>query len=238
MPRLRHMNPEKFRFSEQQLQKLRGTHRRLRRLNRTVLMHLRQIRPHFRDQQYRDAGRLLGLEASQINSLLRFCQQIIESDSRQPPEPILLTVSYVCPTCVKNEPLEDPESQSANLNGALEADPAWQAEIDWALEVVCRTEERVFARCLSRGTFPEGFLSALNRLRNALLQQKSHLLQTTPEQQMPLVELRHVTTCTCGDNAAESGENQDLNLVSQKTDVANALGVHNPKFGAGVSREE
>jgi hypothetical protein len=64
------MNPEKFRFSEQQLQKLRGTHRRLRRLNRTVLMHLRQIWPHFRDQQYRDAGRLLGLEASQINSLL------------------------------------------------------------------------------------------------------------------------------------------------------------------------
>jgi len=40
------MNPEKFRFSEQQLQKLRGTHRRLRRLNRTVLMHLRQIWPH------------------------------------------------------------------------------------------------------------------------------------------------------------------------------------------------
>ena len=153
MPRLRHMNPEKFRFSEQQLQKLRGTHRRLRRLNRTVLRHLRQIWPHFRDQQYRDAGRLLGLEASRINSLLRLCQQIIESDSRQP-EAIILTVSYVCPTCVKNEPLEVPESQSADLPEALEADPAWQAEVDWALELVCRTEERVFARCLSRGTLP------------------------------------------------------------------------------------
>src|SRR5438132_11444702 len=124
MPRLRHMNPEKFRCSEQQLQKLRGTHRRLRRLNRTVLRHLRQIWPHFRDQQYRDAGKLLGLEASQINSLLRFCQQIIESDRWQQPEPILLTIEYVCSTCVKNEPLEVPESQSANLPEALEADPA------------------------------------------------------------------------------------------------------------------
>ena len=224
MPRLRHMNPEKFRCSEQQLQKLRGTHRRLRRLNRTVLMHLRQIWPHFRDQQYRDVGRLLGLEASRINSLLRLCQQIIESDSRQPEAIILLTVSYVCPTCVKNEPLEVPESQSADLPEALEADPAWQAEVDWALELVCRTEERVFARCLSRGTLPGGFFSALKRLRKALLQQKSHLLQTTPEQPMPLVELRHVTTCTCGDKSAEPGENPDPIECREILKVANALG--------------
>jgi len=210
MPRLRHMNPEKFRFSEQQLQKLRGTHRRLRRLNRTVLRHLRQIRPHFSDQQYRDAGKLLGIEASQINSLLRFCQQIIESDGGQQPEPIILTINYVCPTCVKNTPPEVPEPQPASLPEALELDPACQLEIDWALERVRRTEERVFARCLSRGTLPGGFFSALNRLRKALLQQKFHLLQTTPEQPMPPVELRHVTTCTCGDKSAEPGENQDL----------------------------
>ena len=209
MARFRHLNPEKFRFSEQQLQQLSATHRRLRRLNRTVLMHLRQISPHFRDQQYRDAGRLLGLEASRINSLLQLCQQIIESDSRQP-EAIILTVSFVCPTCVKNKPLEVPESQSANLPEALELDPAWQAEIDWALELVCRTEERVFARCLSRGTPPGGFFSALNRLRKALLQQKSHLLQMTPEQPMPLFEVRYGTTCSCGDKSAEPGENQDL----------------------------
>jgi hypothetical protein len=202
------MNPEKFRFSEQQLQKLRGTHRRLRRLNRTVLMHLRQIWPHFRDQQYRDAGRLLGIEASQINSLLQLCQQIIESDSRQP-EAIVVTVSFVCPTCVKNEPLEVPESQYANLPEALEADPAWQAEIDWALELVCRTEERVFARCLSRETLPGGFFSALNRLRKALLQQKLHLLETIPQETMPLVESGYVHTCTCGDKSVEPSENQD-----------------------------
>jgi hypothetical protein len=209
MPRLRHMNPEKFRFSEQQLQKLRGTHRRLRRLNRTVLMHLRQIHPHFRDQQYRDAGKMLGIEASQINSLLRFCQQIMESDSGQQPEPIILTIKYVCPTCVKNEPLEVPESQSANLPEALELDPAWQAEIDWALELVCRTEERMFARCLSRGTLPGGFFSALNRLRKALLQQKSHLLEMTPEQTVPLLEVSYMHTCTCGDESAVPVENQE-----------------------------
>ena len=49
MARLRHMNPEELRFSEQQLQQLRGTHRRLGRLNRTVLMHLRQIRFEYQD---------------------------------------------------------------------------------------------------------------------------------------------------------------------------------------------
>jgi hypothetical protein len=121
-----------------------------------------------------------------------------------------LTINYVCPICVKTSPLEVPESQSASLPEALELDPAWQSEIDWALELVRRTEERVFARCLSRGTLPGGFFSALNRLRKALLQQKSHLLQTTPEQTMPLVELRHVNTCTCGDKSAEPGENPDL----------------------------
>src|SRR5690349_12829912 len=94
-------NPEKFRLSEQQLQKLRETHRRLCRLNRTVLMHLQRIRPHFSDQQYRDAGKLLGSETSQINSLLAFCQQIIEWDRWQQPEPILLAVEYVCARCSK-----------------------------------------------------------------------------------------------------------------------------------------
>jgi hypothetical protein len=172
-------------------------------------MHLRQIRPHFSDQQYRDAGKLLGLEASQINSLLAFCQQIIESDNRPQPEPIILNIRYVCPTCVKNSPLEVPESQSANLPEALEANPAWQAEVDSALELVCRTEERVFARCLSRGTLPGGFFSALNRLRKALLQQKLHLLETIPPQTMPLVESRYVHTCTCGDKWVEPSENQD-----------------------------
>jgi hypothetical protein len=223
MARWRRVNPEKFRLSEQQLQKLRETHRRLRRLNRTVLMHLRQIWPHFSDQQYRDAGRLLGLKASQINSLLRFCQQIIESDSRQQPEPIILTVSYVCPTCDKNEPLEVPEAQSANLPETLELDPVWQSEIDLALELVCRTEERVFARCLSRRTLPGGFFSALNRLRKALLQQKSHLLEMTPEQTMPLFEVSYMHTCTCDDKSAGPGGNQDSIKGCETLKVANAL---------------
>jgi hypothetical protein len=136
-----------------------------------------------------------------------------------------LTVDFVCPTCVKNEPPEVSESQPASLPEALELDPAWQSEIDWALELVCRTEERGFARCLSRGTLPGGFFSALNRLRKALLQQKSHLLQTTPEQPMPLVELRHGTTCTCGDESAEPDENQDPIECREILKVANALGA-------------
>jgi hypothetical protein len=77
------MNPEELRFSEQQLQQLRATHRRLRRLNRTVVMHLRQIRSHFSDKQYRDAGKLLGIKAIQMNSLFGFLQQIIESGREQ-----------------------------------------------------------------------------------------------------------------------------------------------------------
>jgi hypothetical protein len=209
MARWRHMNQEKFRFSEQQLQKLRETHQRLRRSNRMALIHLRQIRSRLSDKQYRDAGKLLGLEASRINSLLRFCQQIKEWDRWEQPEPMLLTVKFVCPTCHINEPPEVPESQSADLPETLELDPEWRSEIDWALELVCRTEERAFARCRSYRTHAGGFFSALNRLRNALLQQKSHLLEIAPEQTMPLFEVSYMHTCTCGDKSDEPGENQD-----------------------------
>src|SRR5438128_3239531 len=96
MARSRHMNPEELRFSEQQLQQLRATRRRLRRLNRTVLMHLRRIGPHFSDKQYRGAGKLLGVEASQMNSLLGFRQQIIESGGGRKPEAMSVTIDWVC----------------------------------------------------------------------------------------------------------------------------------------------
>ena len=41
---------------------------------------------------------------------------------------------------------------------------------------------------------------------------------------MPLVELRHVTTCTCGDKSAEPGENPDPIECREILKVANALG--------------
>ena len=214
MARSRHMNPEELRFSEQQLQQLRATRRRLRRLNRTVLMHLRRIGPHFSDKQYRGAGKLLGVEASQMNSLLGFRQQIIESGRGRKPEAMVVTIEWVCGTCPENRPLGVPESQPASLPEVLEPDPAWQSEIDWALELAHRTEERVFARCLSRGTLPGGFFSALNRLRKALLQQKFHLLQTTPEEAMDF-ELRLSETCRCGEPLAEPGENEDASSVAK-----------------------
>src|SRR3989442_12701614 len=128
MARSRHMNPEELRFSEQQLQQLRATRRRLRRLNRTVLMHLRQIGPHFSDKQYRDAGKLLGIEASQMNSLLGFRKQIIEAGRRREAEEMVGTIEWVCRACPENIPLGVPEAELARLPEGLVPGPVWQCE--------------------------------------------------------------------------------------------------------------
>jgi hypothetical protein len=192
---LRRINLEQICLSEEQSQQLRDTHQRLRRLNRAVLAHLRQVRLHSSDKQYHAAGRLLGIEASQMKSLLGFREQIIQSGGDQKPKAMILTDGWRCRTCSEDRPAQ-PESQPAKSPGVLKSDPAWQSEIDCVLKVASRTEARAFERCLSRGNVPSGFFSALDRLKKALLQQKFHLLQTTPEQTTE-VDWRLLLTSNC-----------------------------------------
>ena len=196
MAHSRRINPAHF--SDHQLQKLRRTHLRLRRLNRAALMHMARIGRHSCDKQ-RELGKLLGMDASQINSLLTLCQQTIESDESIPR---VLTINFVCPKCAEKEPLED-QSESTSFPRSLDVDPAWMAEIDRSLELVRRTEERTLLKCLSHGTVADRLFSSLNRLREALVRQKSHLIAIGPEQTTQLMELKEVHTCTCDDESTD-----------------------------------
>ena len=135
MPQTPQINPSSF--SEQQLQMLRRTHRTLRRLNRAILVHMARIRWHSSDQQ-RELGKFLEVDASQINSLVEFCERIKASDEFVPR---VLTINFVCAKCHKEERPEG-RSQSLRLPSSLDLDPGWMAEIDRSLELVRRLEER------------------------------------------------------------------------------------------------
>lgn len=195
MAHSRHINPSHL--SNHQLKELRKTHRMLRRLNRAVLVHV--IRLHSCDQQ-RDIGKLLAVYASQINSLVALCKQIIESDQ---PMHYVVAITYECPMCSKKEPLEN-QSESSSLPSTLHLDSTWIAELDRSLELVFRTEERTFLRCLPRGVLADRLFSSFIRLRNALLRQKSYLMAISPKQTIPIVELEQGHTCTCSDRSTES----------------------------------
>src|SRR5437763_5642219 len=116
MPQTPQINPSSF--SEQQLQMLRRTHRTLRRLNRAILVHMARIRWHSSDQQ-RGLGKLLEVDASQINSLVEFCERIKESDEFVPR---VWTINFVCAKCHKEERPEG-RSQSLRLPSSLDLDP-------------------------------------------------------------------------------------------------------------------
>src|SRR5262249_55678038 len=134
-----------------------------------------------------------------MNSLLRFRQQIIESSNTQQDEPTVISIRYICADCENKTRLDLHESCPPSLPELYAPDCAWQSEIDWVLEKVRGTEARIVARCLLRGTGPATFFSALDRLTKALLQQKSRLRQTTPEQPMQPLEQRLDETCRhCG----------------------------------------
>ena len=183
-------------LSEQQLQELRSRHRRLRRLNRAILVHMARIRWHSSDQQ-RELGKFLEVDASQINSLVEFCERIKASDEFVPR---VLTINFVCAKCHKEERPER-RSQSLRLPSSLDLDPGWMAEIDRSLELVRRLEERTFLRCLSHGYVADRLFSSLTRVRKALLRQKSHVIAIRPEQTMPAMELKQDHTCICNDRS-------------------------------------
>jgi hypothetical protein len=195
-------------FSKQQLQQLRGTYRSLRRLNRAVVVHLLKIHTHSRDKRYADAGKLLAAHASRMDSLLRFWQEIVDSASSQGPAPMFLD-PYVCESCTQTGTRVLPESRMASLPEAFTPDPGWRSEIDWVLQAMRRTEERVFTRYLLRGTRAGTFFSAANRLRKVLLQEKLHFLNFTPEPMKPVDPVQDETCAGCGTPAGNDRHADD-----------------------------
>ena len=195
MARSRHVNPSQF--SVQQLQELRRTHGKLRRLNRAVLVHMARMRRQSCEQQR--LSKLLGVDARQINSLLALCDRIIESDKRVP---LVVSIQFVCAKCTKHESIQG-QSESTSSPGSVDVDPAWVAEIDFSLDLVHQTEELIFLKGLFGGTADDRLFSSLNGLRKALLREKTYAARMSPEQKTPAVEREQVYTCTCEDRETD-----------------------------------
>src|SRR5437868_5723070 len=97
----------------------------------------------------------------------------------------------------------------ASLPEAFTPDPGWRSEIDRVLQAMRRTEERVFTRYLLRGTRAGTFFSAANRLRKALLQEKLHFLNITPEPMKPVDPVQDETCAGCGTPAGDDPHADD-----------------------------
>jgi hypothetical protein len=97
----------------------------------------------------------------------------------------------------------------ASLPEAFTPDPGWRSEIDWVLQAMRRTEERVFTRYLLRGTRAGTFFSAANRLRKVLLQEKLHFLNFTPEPMKPVDPVQDETCAGCGTPAGNDRHADD-----------------------------
>jgi len=98
----------------------------------------------------------------------------------------------ICGSC--DDPLDEPQDDVPEV---LKLDVGQLAEIDALVELAHRTEERVSARCMSRGTLPKTFFTGLGRLIRALLRQRRHLQDTAPEQRTR-IEVREEWGGKCG----------------------------------------
>ena len=112
-------------------------------------------------------------------SALRFHDAILKAE--QEPQPLRITVHFVC---VHNR------SESRQLTGhdhdaaereAPKQDPAHWAEIESLLELTNSIEDLVSRRSMLRGVPPNEFFRGIHRFRLALVQQRQHLLATSPQ---------------------------------------------------------
>ena len=184
-------------ISERQSQQLTGIQYRLRRLNCAALARLRRMRSCLSDKQCRDVGKWLGIAATQMNSMLRFREQIIEAVVERKWVRIIYLdfgCSHSKDTQVAVPDQQQPEEEQRGLPEALKCAPVWQEEIDRVLELARCMEQRALERGLSRGILSQTFLSGLHCLVRALLQQKRHLLEPIPESSN--YEVKVVYRCT------------------------------------------
>ena len=204
-------NQRPLSLTERQSQQLKDTNASLRKLNRASLRQLQRVGySDLTDTQYSEAGNSLGIVAIRMNSVPRFREQIMTYAREQEPGLFQLVLGGYCKSCQnKPYPLTGPNSHQAEQE-CLRQDPAWQTEIDCLLEVVHRTEERVFGRCMSRGTLPKSFFTALARLTSTLLRQRRDMQKMAPEQGRGIEIRQNFETCVvCGRSVELYGEKED-----------------------------
>ncbi len=173
MQRKRH----RFSFPEEQLRQLKNANEKLRRLNHAALSQLQPVaNSYLTSKQYRAASDSFEILALRMNSVVQFRDGIITA-ARAEPDVILVTFGLICDSC--EDPLDEPQDHVPEV---LKLDGGQLAEIDCLVELAQHTEERVSARCMSRGNLLKAFITGLGRLTRALLRQRRHLLDSAPEQ--------------------------------------------------------
>src|SRR6266852_1685723 len=174
-------NQRSLSFTSWQMQQLKPVSHTLRKLNREARHELRRIRyTDLTSTRYREAGELFGTIATRMIGALRFHHEILKAD--QEPPRFQLQVHFVEP-CVhryKGSQLTGPGDDEVERE-ALKLEPAHQAEIMSLLELTNSIEGPVSRRSTLRGAPLNAFFRGLNRFRLALLQQRQHLLATSPQ---------------------------------------------------------
>jgi hypothetical protein len=163
------------------VQQLKPVSHTLRKLNREARHELRRIKyTDLTSTRYREAGELFGTIATRMIGALRFRHEILRAD--QEPLRFHLEVHFVEP-CVhryQGSQLTGPDDDEVE-RAALKLEPAHQAEIMSLLELTNSIEGPVSRRSTLRGAPRNVFFRGLDRFRLALIQQRQHLLATSPQ---------------------------------------------------------
>ena len=174
-------NQRSLRLTSWQVQQLKPVSHTLRKLNREARHTLRRIKyTDLTRTRYREAGELFGTIATRMIGALRLRHEILRAE--QEPLRFQVEVQFVEP-CVhvsESRPLTGHGDDEAKRE-ALKLEPAHQAEIMSLLELTNSIEDLVSRRSMLRGVPPNEFFRGIHRFRLALVQQRQHLLATSPQ---------------------------------------------------------
>jgi hypothetical protein len=174
-------NQRSLRLTSWQVQQLKPVSHTLRKLNREARHKLRRIKyTDLTRTRYREAGELFGTIATRMLGALRFRHEILKADHE--PLRFHLEVHFVEP-CVhdyKGSQLTGPGDDDVERE-PLKLEPAHQAEILSLLELTNSIEELVSRRSMLRGVPLNEFFRGIHRFRLAVVQQRQHLLATSPQ---------------------------------------------------------
>jgi hypothetical protein len=166
-----------------QEQQLKRVNQSLRKLNREARRELRRIKnTGLTHTQYREGGNLFGTIATRMIGALQFHHEILKA--QQEPQLFRLNVRFVTP-CVHMSTAPKVRQHTGHGDDeaeceALKLEPSHQAEIMSLLELINSIEGPVSRRSRLRGAPLNAFFRGLNRFRLAALEQREHLLATSP----------------------------------------------------------
>ena len=143
------------------------------------------------NKQYRDAGVLLEKAASQITTLFRFREGIINPPRDELPRVLVVTVRTIGRSDTPFS--EDLAFRASAREEVPPVDPAHYLELETLLEFALQIGERLCSRSILCKNSLDAFIAGLRRLTAALLKQQRHLRETAPAPPPTRIEIRDYT---------------------------------------------